>query len=114
MRRFLLFSAVLFLLTSALIFIGRGQPLAGLFPELGTCNGMPCYEGIELLKTSREEARTILNQLPGSYWNGATNRMTFSSDAVDWVELFSDSKDRIFGITLHLRAGTLSLGAVIQ
>lgn len=109
-----LFATVLFIALIGLIVVGQHQPKVRLLPGLDTCHGIPCYEGIELLKTSREEARTILSQLPGASWDDTSNRMSFSNGAIDWAELVANSQNYIFKITLHLRPGALSLGAVIQ
>ena len=78
MKRLILFaslvSTIFVLLCGAAILLGKSQPVS-IPPSLEFCDGMPCYMGIVLNRTTGDEAKRIFSNTPGytlsAYHDGA-------------------------------------------
>ena len=74
MRFAALDTAIFALLCGTAIILGQSQPVATP-PGLELCDGMPCYMGIVLNKTTGAEAKRIFSKTPGytlsTYHDGA-------------------------------------------
>jgi hypothetical protein len=101
------------LLCSGAVLIGRSQPMPEFLPNLSTCDGVPCYMGVVLNKTTLEQVDRIFSK-PGI--SGlASLGMEITNGPVEYINFFSTNNDKsiIVTMTLQIREGALSAYRII-
>jgi hypothetical protein len=96
-----LIAGVLLVLCTSAILIGGTQPTPNYLPELNRCEGAPCYMGIELDKTTSEEANQIFNSTPGFTLNPDSGSVYVTDGPVEGV-VFYHGQDTPFIIDLEV------------
>jgi hypothetical protein len=107
LRTVLISCIVSALLCSGAVLVGRSQPMPEFLPELGMCDGVPCYLGVVLNKTTLEQVSGIFSQPGISTPTSLT--IAVANGRVERIDFFSTNYEKsiIVVMTLNIREGML-------
>ena len=95
------------------VLVWRLLPDPDLIPDLRLCEGIPCYRGITLNKTTLAETKAIFKNAPGFSLNPDDEGGVIANGPIQTVIPFSGYNGVIFEMIISVREGEVPLSAVI-